>query len=58
MRARDAGDYLIAVLELLQDELQAARVDQTIIDDELIKFALAAKATAWAGGRRRPGDVA
>jgi hypothetical protein len=49
MRPKHAEAYLIAFLELVQDELLQACVPQQRVNDELIALALTIKAKAFRG---------
>ena len=58
MHPKNRESYLIVLLELLQEELRAAGIDQAVIDNQLIALARAIKAAAHVTGRRQPGGVA
>jgi hypothetical protein len=58
MHSTDSGDYLIALLELVQEQLPIGHIDQSIIDDQLIALANAIKNAARNNQRRPSGDAA
>lgn len=55
LRAKQAEGYLITLLEQLQDELMAARVPESVIEDQLIALAHAIKAKAYPTAAASPG---
>src|SRR5947209_7119098 len=55
----EAGDYLIALLELVQDEMPVGHVNQDAIDNQLIALARAIKSAARSSREHhQPGGAA